>query len=177
MKYFLSVILLALLLVVFAGCGNQGGNANNDRKVERPIGHGPLKVVNVRGVMNDELSKNNLPICTDVIHESPGDFGGVPPASPALCQCFFEETTEIFSLTMHVTVLAREQRAFDRQYERLAQQIIDSVETIMFAATPEERMEIGLRTIGEKSRQTINGILGTPLVQDVFITKVTVMSL
>ena len=133
MERFLPVIFFALLLVVFAGCGNQGGNANADLLVERPIGHGPLRVATARNDMNER-----------------------------------------FSLTMRVTVLAREQRAFDRQYERLEQQIIDSVETIMFVSTPEERREAELTTIREKSKQAINEILGTPWVQEVLIRNVTI---
>ena len=131
MKHFLSIILFALSLVVFAGCGNQGGNA--DHLVERPIGHGPLSVATTRNDMNEK-----------------------------------------FSLTMHVVVHQREQRAFERQYERHGQRVIERIETIMLAATLEERMEVGYTTIKERSRQAINEILGTPWVQEVLISGVTI---
>ena len=132
MKHFLPVILLALSLVVVAGCGNQGGNANADRTIERPIGHGPITVRTVRDGMNER-----------------------------------------FSLTMHVVVLAREQRAFERQYARYEQRVIDRVEAIMRAATPEERMDEEFTAIKAKSIQAISDILGTPWVQEVLISDVT----
>ena len=128
MKHFLPVFLFALSFVVFSGCGNQGGNANDNRTVERPIGHVPLVVATTRNDMNEK-----------------------------------------FSLTMHVVLYQRDARAFERQYERYVQRIIERVEMIMIAATPEERTEVGFATIKEKSQQAINEILGTPLVQQVII--------
>ena len=78
-----------------------------------------------------------------------------------------------FSMTMDVRLRERDERAFDRQYERSAQRIIENIEAIMFASTPEERMDPRLETIREKSQQVINEILGTPWVQLVIITNIT----
>ena len=96
MKHFLPVILFALSLVVVAGCGNQGGNAN--ALLEKAISDRPITVMTIRDGMDER-----------------------------------------FSLTMHVTVRAQDERAFDREYESFSRQINESIAIIMRDATPEER--------------------------------------
>ena len=83
------------------------------------------------------------------------------------------DSNEVFTLTMHVTVREREQWRFDAEYERRTFRVIASVENVMRAATPAERNEVGHATIGERSRRAINEVLGTPWVQQVFITSAT----
>jgi len=83
------------------------------------------------------------------------------------------DMNETFTLTMHVTVREREQWRFDAEYERRMHQIIASVENVMRAATSEERTEVGHAGIRERSRRVINDVLGTPFVNDVFLTNVT----
>ena len=149
MKRFLPVMLLALSLVVVAGCDNRNTFGVNGHKYDLPV---------VPGVIRQETVAKKL-IGDEPLSVVVGD----------------NEMNEIFSLTMHVYVRAgREERLFDRVYERREQRIVDSVETIMKAATHEERMEEGFITIKEKSKQAINEIIGTPWVQDVFISNITI---
>ena len=54
MKRFLPVILLALSLVVVAGCGNQGGNP--DALLEKAISDRPITVMTIRDGMVERFS-------------------------------------------------------------------------------------------------------------------------
>ena len=149
MKRFLPVMLLALSLVVVAGCDNRNTfGVNGHDKYDLPV---------VPGVIRQETVAKKL-IGDEPLSVVGGD----------------NEMNEIFSLTMHVHVRAgREERLFERAYERRRQRIVDSVETIMRQSTYEERREVDLATIKEKSKQAINEILEIPWVQRVLISKVT----
>ena len=153
MKHFLPVMLLALSLVVVAGCDNRNTFDVNGHDKDKDV----FSIVPPPGIIRLETVAKKLigdgPLSVVVVHD---------------------EMNEHFSLTMHVHVRAgREERLFERAYERRWQRVIDSVETIMRAATREERMEEGYTTIKEKSKQAINEILGTPWVQNVLISGVS----
>ena len=146
-------MLLALSLAVVAGCGNQNTVIVNEHDKDVDV----FSFVPPGVIRQETVAKRLI-----------GD-------EPLSVVVEHDEMNEIFSLTMHVHVRAgREERLFDRVYERRKQRIVDGVETIMRAATHEERMEEGYTTIKEKSKQAINEVLGTPWVQQVIITDVTI---
>jgi len=80
-----------------------------------------------------------------------------------------------FSLLMHVRVReGRDAARFDREYERRTRQIVEAVEQIMREATRAERQEASLSAIRERAQRAINDILGTPWVQQVIVSEVTI---
>ena len=145
MKHFSSVILLALSFVIFVGCGNQ------NTVVVKGQYDAPTSIIRQEPMV--ERSVGHRPLSVATVHN---------------------DQNEKFSLTMYVLLRSRDQEAFDRAYEQRMHQVIDRIETIMRVATPEERMEMTLITIRERAKQEINEILGTPWVQEVFISNVTI---
>ena len=77
-----------------------------------------------------------------------------------------------FALVMHVQIRQREERAFDREYERRMNAVMTAVTTVLQGSTSDEREEIGYTAIREKSKRAINQVLGTPWVQTVFVRDV-----
>ena len=78
---------------------------------------------------------------------------------------------ENFSLIMYVTIRKEDERAFDRQYEQARIELIDRVTAVLYASTTEERE--AMTAIKERVEQTINEVLGTPWVQQVLFTEIT----
>jgi len=83
------------------------------------------------------------------------------------------DTTETFSLVMHVAIRKRDENQFQRRYVQCENEIIDRITEIISVSIPDELGEIGLGTsIRERAKQAINDVLGTPWVLEVFLTDV-----
>jgi len=84
-----------------------------------------------------------------------------------------DDANEVFSLIMHVSVRQRDARQFERRFGECENEVIDRVTAILSASTTEERREAGHTAIKERVRRTINDVLGTPWVQQVFFAEIT----
>ena len=88
----------------------------------------------------------------------------------------FSETrrdgTETFSLHLYVSVLKTDKRKFDPQYALCMIEVIDRVSAELRVSTTEERKEAGNTAIKARVKKTINDVLGSPWVQQVFFTNV-----
>jgi hypothetical protein len=82
------------------------------------------------------------------------------------------EAIEKFSVRLVVSVLRADEKNFDRRYRERTAQILDRIATVLQATTSKERQEAGLDAIKERIKQSINEVLGTPWVQQVFCTEV-----
>ena|GEM_PF-382934 len=81
---------------------------------------------------------------------------------------------ERWNATIHVAIRKTDEANFDRRYAPIENEIIDRVTTVLAATAGMERREVGHTTIKEKLRRTINEVLGTPWVQEVYLSDVSV---
>jgi hypothetical protein len=82
------------------------------------------------------------------------------------------DTTESFSLVMHVIVRKQDERAFSERYEHCKTDVIDRVAAILHESTTEERREAEHTAIKERVRREINKVLKMPWVNTVLFTHV-----
>ena len=75
------------------------------------------------------------------------------------------ESTEVFSLGMHVKIRKKDERKFDTRFGECKNEIIDRITTVLQTATSEQRQELGFTTIKAKAKKAINEVLGIPYVQ------------
>ena len=84
-----------------------------------------------------------------------------------------DDMTETFSLTMYVQVQQRDSRHFERRFEQSKIEVIDRITAILHDSSMDERRESGLIIIKERVKRTINEVLGTPWVQQIFFSDIT----
>ena len=78
-----------------------------------------------------------------------------------------DDETAMFSLTMSVQIRKADERKFEARYKQCSSEVIDEVTKILTASPPAERTEPQFTTIKERTKRTINEVLGTPWVQEV----------
>jgi hypothetical protein len=77
------------------------------------------------------------------------------------------------SMFVHVQVREKDVMSFDKRYKECKTEIEDHIATILRASTVEELMEASFTTAKEKMKQEINRVLGTPWVQRVAVTEIS----
>ena len=86
-----------------------------------------------------------------------------------------DDLNETFSLRMYVAVQQGELRHFERRLAQCENEVIDRITAVLYASSRAERTEMGLTTIKEKVKWATNEVLGTPWVQQVFFTEITLV--
>jgi len=84
-----------------------------------------------------------------------------------------DDGNETFSLTMFVSIQQRDALRFERRFEQCKNEVFDRVATVLRESSRDERLEAGHTAIKERVKQTINDVLGTPWVQQVLFTEIT----
>jgi hypothetical protein len=78
-----------------------------------------------------------------------------------------EQLTDIFTVTIQVQVLKKDETAFDKVYAERQGAVRDAVTIVLRASTIEDRNQVSLTTIKRKIREVINEVLGTAYVKGV----------
>ena len=126
-----------------------------------------LDVANGRGNFGDVSNEPSSPISRDpVVEKAIGDRTTFKIRTPR------GDTTDSFSLVMHVTVRRTDERAFDKRYAECTIAVIDRATAVLCASTREEREEAERTAIKERVKKAINEVLEMPWVQQVFFTEI-----
>jgi flagellar basal body-associated protein FliL len=127
-------------------------------------------------VKDDVLGDDRYKIPTDVVPMT--DLQKEPLAEKPLGDKFKvqsirqgpEQVTDVFTVTIVVQILKKDETAYDKIYAERQNTIRDAVTTVLRASSLEDRNQTSLITIKRNVKKAVNEVLGITYVQGVLCT-------